>query len=99
MTAVRLLVGTRKGAFIPTADGARQDWRVAGPFFAGWEIYHVKGSPADPNRLYAAQSPGRFGQIPQRCGDGGQPRAATGWHEKGPAGCMNIDYAADAEEE
>jgi photosystem II stability/assembly factor-like uncharacterized protein len=72
MTAVRLLVGTRKGAFILTADGARQDWRVAGPFFAGWEIYHVKGSPADPNRLYASQSSGWFGQILQRSDDGGQ---------------------------
>ncbi len=87
MTAIRLLVGTRKGAFILTADGARHDWRVAGPFFAGWEIYHVKGSPADPNRLYASQSSGWFGQILQRSDDGGQTWAAAGWHEKGPAGC------------
>jgi photosystem II stability/assembly factor-like uncharacterized protein len=71
MTGVRVLVGTRKGAFVLTADGARQDWKVSGPHFAGWEIYHVAGSPADPNRLYASQSGGWFGQLVQRSDDGG----------------------------
>jgi photosystem II stability/assembly factor-like uncharacterized protein len=71
MTSVRLLVGTRKGAFILTADGARKDWAVSGPFFAGWEVYHLKGSPADPDRLYASQSSSWFGQIMQRSDDGG----------------------------
>jgi photosystem II stability/assembly factor-like uncharacterized protein len=68
---VRLLIGTRKGAFILTSDEARKDWRIAGPHFAGWEIYHLKGSPADPNRLYASQSSGWFGQLIQRSDDGG----------------------------
>ena len=71
MTGVRVLVGTRKGAFVLTADGARRDWQVSGPHFAGWEIYHVNGSPADPNRLYASQSSGWFGQVIQRSDDGG----------------------------
>ncbi|WP_420119822.1 WD40/YVTN/BNR-like repeat-containing protein [Nakamurella sp.] len=71
MTGVRVLVGTRKGAFVLTADGARRDWRVSGPHFAGWEIYHVNGSPADPNRIYASQSSGWFGQVIQRSDDGG----------------------------
>jgi hypothetical protein len=71
MTGVRVLVGTRKGAFVLTADGARRDWQVSGPHFAGWEIYHVAGSPADPNRLYASQSSGWFGQVIQRSDDGG----------------------------
>ena len=62
MSRIRVLVGTRKGAFILTADGKRERWDVSGPHFAGWEIYHVKGSPADPNRLYASQSSGWFGQ-------------------------------------
>jgi photosystem II stability/assembly factor-like uncharacterized protein len=66
------LVGTRKGAFILTSDGKRSRWDVAGPHFAGWEIYHVKGSPADPNRLYASQSSGWFGQQIQRSDDGGK---------------------------
>ena len=72
MSGVRVLVGTRKGAFILTSDGKRQKWDVTGPHFGGWEIYHMKGSPADPNRLYASQSTGWFGQIIQRSNDGGQ---------------------------
>jgi photosystem II stability/assembly factor-like uncharacterized protein len=72
MSMVRLLVGTRKGAFILTADGKRQKWEVSGPHFAGWEIYHVKGSPVDPNRLFASQTSGWFGQIIQRSDDGGK---------------------------
>jgi len=72
MSMVRVLVGTKKGAFVLTSDGKREKWDVSGPFFAGWEIYHVKGSPVDPNRLYASQSSGWFGQLIQRSGDGGQ---------------------------
>jgi photosystem II stability/assembly factor-like uncharacterized protein len=72
MSGVRLLVGTRKGAFILTSDGKREKWDVSGPHFAGWEIYHVKGSLGDPNRLYASQTSGWFGQIIQRSDDGGK---------------------------
>jgi photosystem II stability/assembly factor-like uncharacterized protein len=72
MSSVRLLVGTKKGAFIITADGKRDKWNISGPHFSGWEIYHLKGSPADPNRLYASQSSGWFGQIIQRSNDGGK---------------------------
>ena len=72
MSGVRLLVGTKKGAFVLTADGKRQRWEVSGPHFGGWEIYHVKGSPLDPNRLYASQSSGWFGQIIQRSDDAGK---------------------------
>jgi BNR/Asp-box repeat protein len=71
MTGVRVLVGTRKGAFILTSDGKRKNWDVAGPHFGGWEIYHVAGSPADPGRLYASQSTGWFGQLIQVSRDGG----------------------------
>jgi photosystem II stability/assembly factor-like uncharacterized protein len=69
---IRVLVGTRKGAFILTADATRRNWSVSGPHFAGWEIYHVKGSPADPDRIYASQTSGWFGQIIQRSDDGGR---------------------------
>jgi BNR/Asp-box repeat len=72
MSRVRILVGTRKGAFVLTSDGKRRRWRIDGPHFGGWEIYHVKGSPADANRLYASQSSGWFGQIIQRSDDGGK---------------------------
>ena len=78
MSGVRLLVGTRKGAFILTADGKREKWDVSGPHFAGWEIYHLKGSAADPNRLYASQSSGWFGQQIQRSNDGGNNWEAVG---------------------
>ncbi len=72
MGGVRVLVGTRKGAFMLTSDEQRTQWDISGPLFAGWEIFHVKGSPIDPNRLYASQSTGWFGQLIQRSDDGGK---------------------------
>jgi photosystem II stability/assembly factor-like uncharacterized protein len=72
MSQVRVLVGTKKGAFILTSDGKRQKWNVSGPHFAGWEIYHVKGSPLNPDRIYASQTSGWFGQVIQRTDDGGK---------------------------
>jgi photosystem II stability/assembly factor-like uncharacterized protein len=87
MSSVRVLVGTRKGAFILTADGKREKWDVSGPHFAGWELYHVKGSPADPNRIYASQTSGWFGQIIQRSDDGGKT-----WLQPGtPAGLPTVN--------
>jgi hypothetical protein len=82
MSSVRVLVGTHKGAFILTSDGKRNNWTVDGPHFAGWDIYHLKGSTVDPNRLYASQTSGWFGQLLQRSDDGGKT-----WHQPGvPAG-------------
>jgi len=71
MSRVRVLVGTRKGAFVLTSDGSRRDWKVDGPHFPGWEIYHVKGSPVEPDRIWASQTSGWFGQVVQRSDDGG----------------------------
>ena len=82
MSAVRVLVGTKKGAFILNSDGKRQKWDVSGPHFGGWEMYHLKGSPVDPNRIYASQTSSWFGQIIQRSSDGGKT-----WEQPGtPAG-------------
>ncbi len=78
MAGVRVLVGTKKGAFVLTSDERRQDWKVDGPHFAGWEIYHLKGSPADPDRIWASQSGGWFGQVVQRSDDGGRTWDAVG---------------------
>jgi hypothetical protein len=78
MPGVRLLVGTRKGAFVLTSDERRRDWRVDGPHFAGWEVYHLKGSPLDPDRIWASQSGGWFGQVVQRSTDGGRSWDAVG---------------------
>jgi BNR/Asp-box repeat protein len=87
MSGVRVLVGTRKGAFILTSDGKRQKWDVSGPLFAGWEMYHLKGSPADANRLYASQTSGWFGQVIQRSDDGGKTwQAPGGGVTEGPGG-------------
>ena len=78
MSAIRVLVGTRKGAFVLTSDGSRKKWGISGPHFAGWEMYHLKGSPADPQRIYASQSSGWFGQMIQRSDDGGETWTAVG---------------------
>jgi len=78
MSGIRVLVGTKKGAFIITSDASRKKWKIAGPHFAGWEIYHLKGSPVDPSRIYCSQSSGWFGQIIQRSDDGGLT-----WHQPG----------------
>jgi photosystem II stability/assembly factor-like uncharacterized protein len=87
MSKVRVLAGTRKGAFILESDGKRDKWDVSGPHFAGWEIYHMKGSPADPNRVYASQTSGWFGQIIQRSNDGGKTwETPGGGPEKSPQG-------------
>jgi photosystem II stability/assembly factor-like uncharacterized protein len=105
MSKVRVLVGTRKGAFILSSDGKREKWDVSGPHFAGWEIYHLKGSAANPDRLYASQCSGWFGQIIQRSDDGGKT-----WHQPGsakneapapgapPAGVSNM-FVYDASEQ
>ncbi|MFN3326213.1 MAG: WD40/YVTN/BNR-like repeat-containing protein [Bryobacteraceae bacterium] len=78
MSRVRVLVGTRKGAFILSADGKRENWELSGPHFGGWEIYHVKGSPVNPGRIYASQSSGWFGQVVQRSDDGGKSWETVG---------------------
>src|SRR5262249_4433505 len=87
MSGVRLLVGTRKGAFIMTSDGKRQNWDISGPHFTGWEMFHIKGSPPDPDRLYAAQSISWFGQQIQRSNDGGRT-----WEQAG----NQFTYQGDA---
>jgi len=89
MTGVRVLVGTRKGAFTLTSDGARRTWAVAGPHFGGWETFHVNGSPADPDRLYASASGGWFGQVLHRSDDGGKS-----WNQVG----NDFSYAGEVGE-
>jgi photosystem II stability/assembly factor-like uncharacterized protein len=92
VSGIRVLVGTKKGAFILSADGKRENWSVSGPHFAGWEVYHVKGSPADPDRIYASQTSAWFGQIIQRSSDGG-----VTWEQPGSEGAT-AEPAADPAE-
>jgi photosystem II stability/assembly factor-like uncharacterized protein len=102
MSKVRVLVGTRKGAFILASDGKRDKWQVSGPHFAGWEIYHMKGSPVDPHRIYASQTSGWFGQILQRSDDGGltwAPPAGEPIPTPGPPGPVSNKFAYDTSQE
>jgi photosystem II stability/assembly factor-like uncharacterized protein len=78
MSGVRVLVGTRKGAFVLTSDDMRQQWEITGPHFPGWETFHLTGSPADPERLYATQLCAGFGQLIQRSNDGGKTWETVG---------------------
>jgi len=78
MSSVRVLVGTRKGAFILTSDGKRAQWNISGPHFGGWEIYHLKGSPVDPDRIYASQTSEWFGQTIHRSDNGGKTWTTMG---------------------
>jgi hypothetical protein len=78
MGGVRVLVGTRKGAFVLTGDEGRRRWTVEGPHFAGWEIYHLAGSPADPDRVWASQSSSWFGQVVHRSDDGARTWTTVG---------------------
>jgi photosystem II stability/assembly factor-like uncharacterized protein len=107
MSKVRALVGTRKGAFILTADGKREKWDVSGPFFAGWPVYHLKGSPVDPNRIFASQTSDWFGQVIQRSDDGGktwiqpgtppgEPTTAPGGMPKGESNKFVYDTSAQS---
>lgn len=107
MSKVRVLVGTRKGAFILTADGKREKWDVSGPFFAGWPVYHLKGSPVDPNRIFASQTSDWFGQVIQRSDDGGktwiqpgtppgEPTTAPGGMPKGESNKFVYDTSAQS---
>lgn len=94
MSRTRVLAGTRKGLFILTSDGARQNWEVSGPHFAGWEIYHAKGSPVDPDRIYVSQTSSWFGQVIQRSDDGGET-----WFTPGSPGGQPIgDFGMPAGE-
>jgi hypothetical protein len=103
MSKVRVLVGTRKGAFVLTSDGKRKQWDVSSPHFGGWELYHVKGSPADPNRLYASQSSSWFGQIIQRSSDGGKTWEIPGGEKLpepyDPPGGMSSNFVYDSSPE
>src|SRR3954468_15068135 len=99
MSGVRVLAGTRKGAFILTSDEKREKWDVSGPHFGGWEIYHLKGSSLDPNRIYCSQSSGWFGQIIQRSDDGGKTWTIPGGEKlpdpAGPPGGASNNFAYD----
>lgn len=70
MTAISLLVGTRKGAFILRRDEARTDWRVEGPHCQIWPVNHVIADAA--GTVYAAAGNEWFGPAVWKSTDGGK---------------------------
>ena len=94
MSKVRVFVGTKKGAFILKSDGLRKNWQINGPLFGGWEIYHIKGSPIEPNTIYASQANAWFGQVIHRSMDGGLTWNTVGnefHYEGGPMTHQDFD--------
>lgn len=70
---LRLLVGTRKGAFIYTADDARRAWTLSEPLMPGWTINHMVGDVrAKPARIYAAANHPVWGPAVAKSADGGK---------------------------
>ena len=65
----KLLVGTRKGAWILASDGARATWAAAGPMFLGHIIQHVVLDPRDGATLLAACRTGHLGPTVFRSSD------------------------------
>ncbi|MCB9769935.1 MAG: exo-alpha-sialidase [Candidatus Omnitrophica bacterium] len=103
MSGVRVLVGTKKGAFIITSDEKREKWEISEPLFAGWEMYHLKGSPIDTDRIFASQTSGWFGQIIQRSDDGGKTWNTPGGEKlpepAGPPSGVSNKFVYDTSEE
>ena len=72
MTAVALLVSTRKGAWIYRADSRRTAWEVNGPHFLGHIITHLVLDPRDKTTLLAAAKTGHLGPTIFRSTDLGK---------------------------
>ncbi len=48
---VRVLIGSKKGAFVLESDSVRRDWRVRGPFCEHWPLTHVAADLAERDHL------------------------------------------------
>lgn len=69
---VILMVGTRKGAFIYTADTARKRWSLDGPHFLGQIVNHMVLDPRDKETLLMASKTGHLGPTVFRSTDFGR---------------------------
>lgn len=58
---MHLLIGTRKGAFILSADDKRRKWAMRGPIFLGHIVHHIVQDPRKPSVLLMAARPGHLG--------------------------------------
>lgn len=63
---VRVLLGTRKGAFILQSDSRRRNWKMKGPFLESSPVFHLAFDRRDCKTIYAAVNSGHFGPTIQR---------------------------------
>jgi photosystem II stability/assembly factor-like uncharacterized protein len=68
----KLLIGTRKGAWILASDTARTGWALAGPMFLGHIVQHLVLDPRDGGSLLAACRTGHLGPTVFRSTDLGR---------------------------
>ncbi|MEX0749426.1 MAG: exo-alpha-sialidase, partial [Dehalococcoidia bacterium] len=77
---MKLLVGTKKGAFIYESDTRREKWRVSEPILTGWTVYHMAADTRrETPRLYAAANHWAWGPSVAKSDDHG-----TEWDWKSP---------------
>ena len=69
---VLLLVGTRKGVFIFSADERRADWKMAGPFWPGSDVFHAIYDPRGDGRLWVVRNDPVFGSEIHQSSDFGR---------------------------
>jgi len=72
-TQVKLLVGTKKGAFIYTSDEGRQKWEISEPILPGWTFHHLSADLRDTQpRFYAAANHWAWGRSVAKSTDLGK---------------------------
>ncbi len=73
MPQVRLLIGTKKAAFIYTADERRETWQLSNPIYTGWSVYHMAADLRGGDvRLYAAANHWAWGPSVAKSNDHGK---------------------------
>lgn len=70
--ALRVLVSTRKGLFVLSADRRRSAWSIEGPHFLGQIVNHAVLDPRDGRTLLAAVRAGHLGPTVYRSEDFGR---------------------------
>ena len=71
-TILAILVGTRKGAFVLTADKTRTKWDIQGPHFLGQIVHHMVLDPRDGKTMLVASRAGHLGPTVFRSTDFGK---------------------------
>lgn len=69
--SVKLLIGTRKGAFILRSDASGRTWKLSDPIFLGHIVHHLVKDPRSKTLLMACKT-GHLGPTVFRSVDGGK---------------------------